>query len=130
LARVEIHLSISRMRDQINEANQKLLAWNIELSQRGHSSTPASTGAIPEGLAGLFGKPPSALQAGDRVDAALSILAAASPSDETLDTIENSLRVNHDGFVSLDSAACSSASLLPRTSPLRKRSSSPSIPPT
>lgn len=35
LARVETHLSISRMREQLNQANQKLLTWAVELSSPG-----------------------------------------------------------------------------------------------
>jgi CheY-like chemotaxis protein len=99
MARVETHLSISRMRDQLNQANQKLLAWNVELSQRGGSTRSSSGFGIPERLAELFGKPASEVRDGDRADAQLSILAATSPSDETLAEIENGFDKNHDGCV-------------------------------
>lgn len=100
MARVETHLSISRMREQINQANQKLLAWNIELSQRGSApSTATSTATVPEGMAKPFGKAAAALQDGDRADARLSILAATSSSDKTLDKIGDALVTEHEGWV-------------------------------
>ena len=97
MARVETHLSISRMRDQLDLANQKLLAWNVELSQRGATSRSASGNGIPERMAELFGKSSSAVADGDRADAHLSILAATSPSDETLASLEEGLVRKFDG---------------------------------
>lgn len=91
MARVETHLSISRMREQINQANQKLLAWNVQLSQAGSAAHASSEPAIPDAIANRFGKPASDLGEGDRADASLSILAVSSPSDETLAGIEEGL---------------------------------------
>lgn len=95
MARVETHLSISRMREQLDQANQKLLAWAVEISQPGVGSAGASDSAIPDGLAACFGKPAALLQEGDRAEASLSIVALSSPSDELLAQIAAGLADDH-----------------------------------
>jgi DNA-binding response OmpR family regulator len=99
MARVETHLSISRMREQISQANEKLLAWAVELSQPAASAGTASDFSLPEGLASLFGKPSASIQSGDRCEATVSIVAVAAPSDDTLARIEDGLVTQHQGGV-------------------------------
>jgi CheY-like chemotaxis protein len=99
LARVETHLSISRMREQIERANQKLLLWNVKLSQTRSSLRSNSGIAVPDRLAGLFGKASPELCQGDSTEVLLSILAATSPSSESLARVENGLVTEHDGHV-------------------------------
>lgn len=98
MARVETHLSISRMREQINQANEKLLAWNVKLSQP--TGVPSSAPlAVPEGLAEAFGKSASDLAEGDRAQTTLTILAAHSPSDEVLQKVSDDFLANREGHV-------------------------------
>jgi DNA-binding response OmpR family regulator len=99
LARVETHLSIKRMREQIEHANQKLLVWNVKLSQARSSRKSNPVLAVPERMANLFGKAPSELHEGDRAEALLSILAVTSSSTDSLDAVENGLVTLHDGQV-------------------------------
>lgn len=95
MARVETHLSISRMREQINRANQKLLAWNVEMTQR----RSGSGFTISKPLAELFGKPAAAIGKDDRADAQLSILAVTSQTEETLADIAEQLVEKHNGHI-------------------------------
>ena len=99
MARVETHLSISRMREQINQANEKLLAWAVKLSQPAAMPAAVSGFSLPEGLASLFGKPAESLQSGDRCEATVSIVAVSAADDDTLVRIENGLVGQHDSGV-------------------------------
>ena len=84
------------MREQLDQANKKLLAWAVEISQPGGGSGGSSDTAIPDGLAASFGKPAASLQEGDRTDASLSIVALSSPSDELLAQIAGGLADDHE----------------------------------
>jgi DNA-binding response OmpR family regulator len=96
-ARVETHLSISRMRDQINQANEKLLTWAVEMSQPATATPQDCAFRLPEGLAAIFGKPTEALKENDRAEASVSVLAVCSPSADTLTRVEDELSDQHNG---------------------------------
>ncbi len=95
IARVKTHISISRMREQINQANEKLLAWNVTLAQGGGRGEPD----ITEGLAEAFGKSRSELAEGDRAEARVSLIAATSASSDTLESLASDLRESAHGAV-------------------------------
>ncbi len=99
LARVETHLSISRMREQIERANEKLLVWNVKLSRARTSPGSDSEFSVPDRLANHFEKASSQLREGDFAKALLSILAVTSPSANSLARLEDGLVTEHDGHV-------------------------------
>ena len=99
MARVETHLSINRMREQINQANEKLLSWAVELSQPGAASKGGAQNFVPESLAEQFGKPSGELKEGDKTDCSLSIIAACSPSEATLNKMEDEITGIYQGGI-------------------------------
>ena len=75
IARVETHLAISRMRSQINEANEKLLTWNIEMQQKGKK--PRISGSIRS----LFGD--EKVSPGAHKECNVTVVAVASNGEHT-----------------------------------------------
>ena len=99
MARVETHLSINRMREQINQANEKLLSWAVELSQPGAASKGVTQNFVPESLAEQFGRPSGELKEGDKTDCSLSIIGACSPSEATLNKMEDEITGIYQGGI-------------------------------
>lgn len=95
IARVKTHISISRMREQINQANEQLLTWNVTLAQAGGRTETN----ITERLAEAFEKSRSELAEGDKAEAQVSLIAASSASSDTLDEFAVSLREDAHGAV-------------------------------